>query len=47
LQRGTGLAGIKERAWAHGAELELGPAWPDQQPSGLRLAAHFDVAGGA
>jgi two-component system, NarL family, sensor histidine kinase UhpB len=46
LQRGTGLAGIKERAWAHGAELEIGPAWPDQQPSGLRLAARFDVAGG-
>jgi two-component system sensor histidine kinase UhpB len=47
LQRGTGLAAIKERAWVHGAELELGPAWPDQQPSGLRLAFRFDVAGAA
>ncbi len=43
LQRGTGLAGLKERAWAQGAELEFGAA----QPRGLRLAARFAIRGTA
>jgi two-component system, NarL family, sensor histidine kinase UhpB len=43
LQRGTGLAGLKERAWAQGAELEFSAA----RPRGLRLAARFAVSGAA
>lgn len=39
LQRGTGLAGLQERVWALGAELEFG-AVADQ---GLRLHARFDL----
>ena len=39
LQRGTGLAGLKERVWALGAELEFGPL----PGPGLRLRAHFGL----
>ncbi len=39
LQRGTGLAGLKERVWALGAELEFGPL-PGR---GLRLRARFGL----
>lgn len=39
LQRGTGLAGLQERVWALGAELEFG-APPGH---GLRLQARFDL----
>jgi len=43
LRRGNGLAGIKERIWAQGAELEYGPA-RSATPPGLRLAARFSLA---
>lgn len=43
LQRGHGLAGIKERLWAWGADLEIGPALPGAQRPGLRLAAAVPV----
>lgn len=39
LQRGTGLAGLKERAWAQGAELEFFAG----EPHGLRLTARFAI----
>lgn len=45
LQRGTGLASLKERAWAQGAELEFSAAWPAADPPGLRLAARFVIGG--
>ncbi len=47
LQRGTGLASLKERVWALGAELEFSAAWPDAEPPGLQLAARFVIGGGA
>ena len=47
LQRGTGLASLKERVWALGAELEFSAAWPDADPPGLQLAARFVIGGGA
>ncbi|MDZ7813228.1 MAG: histidine kinase [Ideonella sp.] len=39
LQRGHGWAGLKERLWAWGADLEIGPAHPGAARPGLRLAA--------
>ena len=41
MQRGNGLAGIRERAWARGAALSIGPALGDAQCPGLELAASF------
>ena len=42
LRRGNGLAGLKERAWAAGGDLQIGPAPDDgSPPSGLRLQASF------
>lgn len=41
LRRGNGLAGIKERVWASGADLVTGPAVPGRTPPGWRLAAQF------
>lgn len=44
MQRGTGLAGLKERAWVEGAELRIEPAAGPRECPGLRLAARFDLA---
>lgn len=41
LQRGNGLAGIKERIWASGGDLNTGPARPGHPQPGWRLAAQF------
>ena len=41
LRRGNGLAGIKERVWASGADLVTGPADAGRVPPGWRLAAQF------
>lgn len=43
LLRGSGLAGVKERAWAHGAELQLAAASPGAARPGLRLSARFEL----
>jgi len=40
-QRGNGLAGIRERVWAHGGELDLAPG-PDGR--GLSLEARFPAS---
>ena len=44
LQLGNGLAGMRERAWALGSDLEIGPAQPAGERAGLRLAAVFVLA---
>ncbi len=44
-QRGNGLAGMRERVWAHGGDLRIGPSRADATRPGLRLVARFD--GGA
>jgi len=44
LQLGNGLAGMRERAWALGSDLEIGPAQPAGGRPGLRLAAAFLLA---
>jgi len=44
LQLGNGLAGMRERAWALGSDLEIGPAQPAGERAGLRLAAAFVLA---
>jgi len=44
LQLGNGLAGMRERAWALGSDLEIGPAQPASDRPGLRLAAAFVLA---
>jgi two-component system, NarL family, sensor histidine kinase UhpB len=36
---GNGLAGIRERVWAHGGQIDIGPANDGQARPGLRLAA--------
>ncbi|NMG45824.1 hypothetical protein GPA22_19075, partial [Aromatoleum toluvorans] len=41
LQQGNGLAGIRERAWAHGGELEMGARDPAGVRPGLCLVARF------
>lgn len=43
LRRGNGLAGIKERVWAFGGDLQLAPARPGHERPGLRLAATLRV----
>lgn len=43
LQRGNGIAGIQERVWAQGGELQIGPACSDPLAPGLRLEARFEV----
>lgn len=43
LRRGNGLAGIKERIWARGADLQAGPAQPGHSPPGWRLATRLKV----
>ena len=41
LHRGNGLAGLKERIWAQGAELEVAPARPGAPRPGLSLRADW------
>jgi two-component system sensor histidine kinase UhpB len=41
MQRGNGLAGMRERAWARGAELTMAPAQAGAERPGLVLAARF------
>ena len=41
MQRGNGLAGMRERAWAQGAELAMAAAQPGTARPGLRLSARF------
>ncbi|MBQ0937687.1 sensor histidine kinase [Ideonella paludis] len=43
LLRGHGLAGLKERLWAWGADLEMGPVHPEAARPGWRLAAAVPV----
>lgn len=43
LRRGNGLAGIKERIWARGADLEAGLVEPGAARPGWRLATRFNV----
>ena len=41
FRRGNGLAGLKERVWSLGAELELAAGSDTAGPRGLRLSARF------
>lgn len=41
FQLGNGLAGMRERAWALGSDLEIGPACAAKERPGLRLGATF------
>ena len=41
--QGNGIAGIRQRVWSHGADLQLGTANPDAAAPGCRLAATFDT----
>jgi hypothetical protein len=43
LPRGNGIAGIQQRVWAQGSDLQLGPASADARAPGWRLAADFDT----
>lgn len=45
IQAGNGLAGMRERAWALGGDLQVGPAHSGAEPAGLRLATVFDLRG--
>lgn len=51
LHHGNGLAGMRERVWAHGGSIDIGPARPDAARPGtclsaqLRLALGLDYAG--
>jgi len=38
---GNGIAGMRERAWAHGSDLEIRPASDDAARPGLSLSAKF------
>jgi two-component system sensor histidine kinase UhpB len=42
LPRGNGLAGMRERVWAQGAELQCDAAQPGEAAPGLRLSARFE-----
>lgn len=42
-QHGNGLAGMRERVWAHAGELEIASASASNDKPGLRLVAHFDA----
>jgi len=39
--RGNGLAGMRERVWAHGGEIEMEPSSRTSSRSGLRIRARF------
>jgi two-component system sensor histidine kinase UhpB len=41
IQLGNGLAGMRERAWALGSDLEIGPARVGPERPGLKVAASF------
>ena len=41
IQFGNGLAGMRERAWALGSDLQIGPARAMPEHPGLRVAAMF------
>ena len=43
IQAGNGLAGMRERAWAHGCDLQIGAAQPGQPRPGVRVAAEFPL----
>jgi two-component system, NarL family, sensor histidine kinase UhpB len=43
-QRGNGLAGLKERAWSQGGDLQGHPARPGRPRPGLKLEARFQWA---
>ena len=43
LPRGNGIAGIQQRVWAQGSDLQLGPATADASAPGWRMAADFDT----
>lgn len=45
LQQGSGLAGIRERVWAHGGELEMLDRGPPGAASGFCLVARFPWPG--
>lgn len=49
--RGNGIAGLRERVWAQGGDLQLGPASPGAARPGLRLAttlqAHWQAVNDA
>jgi len=42
-RRGNGLAGLRERVWAQGAELQCRPAHPGAARPGLQLQARFQA----
>ena len=44
-RQGHGLDGLRERVWAHGAEIEISESAPGADRPGLRLAARFCLAG--
>jgi len=43
LPRGNGLAGLQERVWAQGSELQCGPWQAGAARPGLRLCARFET----
>lgn len=43
MQRGSGLAGMRERIWTQGGELTLQPLAPGAPRPGLRLSARFPI----
>lgn len=43
VQAGNGLAGMRERAWAHGSDLQIEAVQPAAAHPGLRLSAAFAV----
>jgi len=44
IQAGNGLAGMRERAWAHGCDLQVGPS-RRAAAAGVRVAADFALRG--
>ncbi|MEO7432978.1 MAG: histidine kinase [Dokdonella sp.] len=42
VQHGNGLAGMRERVWAHAGELDIARARGSAEKPGLQLIAHFD-----
>jgi two-component system sensor histidine kinase UhpB len=41
LHRGNGLAGMRERVWAHGGEIEIGVRSENAERRGVRISARF------